>query len=310
MKQVRRFYLGVEGGATKSTAILADETSHVLGERKGKALNYHYLGERGAKKNLTDLLNPLLRKARGGTICAVFGFAGLDTPKDKTIYTKIARSVLPKGSLLQAVNDTKIALEVRCPEEKNRILVISGTGSNVYGENRETNAKSVGWGFLLGDEGSGYEFGLKAFKAAMQSFDKRGEKTVLEKLIVQKFGGKTMLDVVPAIYEKVGNEKRNTKRYIASFAPLLDEAILQKDPVALTIREQEVGELFRGVSAVAKQLGIASAEFCLGTTGSLWKMPGFQEQFRKKIKKHFPKVCFSTNTDPSVWGAVLLAKKL
>ncbi|MBI2098177.1 MAG: hypothetical protein HYT49_00740 [Candidatus Wildermuthbacteria bacterium] len=308
MKQ--RFYLGVEGGATKSTAILVDETSHVLGERKGKALNYQYLRERRVKQNLAELLNPLLRKVRGGNISAVFGFAGLDTPKDQTVYTKIAHSVLPKGSSLQAVNDTKIALEVRCPKEKNRILVISGTGSSVYGENGKTSAKSVGWGFLLGDEGSGYEFGLKTLKAAMRSFDKRGEKTILEKLIVQKFGGKTMLDVVPAIYEKVGNEKRNTKRYVASFAPLLDEAILQKDTMALAIREQEVEELFQGVSAVAKQLGIASAEFCLGTTGSLWKMPGFQEQFRKKIKKHFPKVCFSTNTDSSVWGAVLLAKKL
>ena len=308
MKQ--KFYLGVEGGATKSTAILADETSHVLGERKGKALNYHNIGERNVRDNLANLISPLLKKAHGGFIYAVLGSAGVDTAKDKAVYLKIMHSVLPKGSTLRVVNDTKIALEVRCPKEKNRVIVISGTGSNVYGENGTSSAESVGWGFLLGDEGSGYEFGLKALKAAMQSFDKRGEKTILEKLTVQKFGGKTMLDVIPAFYKEVSNERRNTTRYVASFAPLLDEAILQKDPVALTIREQGVEELFQGVSAVAKQLGIAEAEFCLGTTGSLWKMTGLKEQFRKKIKKHFPKVCFSTNTDPGVWGAVLLAKKL
>lgn len=302
--------MGVEGGATKSTAILADEKSKIVGQRRGRALNYHYLGKTGVKKNLAGLIRPLIKKAKAGDLYAVFGFAGLDAPQDALAYEAIVRSVLPKNSVFEVVNDSKIALEVRCPEDKDRILVIAGTGSNVYGERRSKSTRSIGWGFLLGDEASGYDFGLKALKAAMRSFDGRGKKTVLEKFVLQKIGVQTMLDAVPKIYEKVSEKKRNVKHYVASFAPLVDRAARQKDEAALAIQREAVDELAKGVSAVAQKLRLQEKKFCLGLMGSVWNMRGLRERFQKEVTKRYPRVCFSENQDEGAWGAILLAKKL
>jgi N-acetylglucosamine kinase-like BadF-type ATPase len=305
------FYLGVEGGATKSTAILTNENGTKRVTRIGKSLNYHALGKNETKQNLASLLKPLIKKVEGGKIRAVFGLAGLDTPKDARIYETMIKATLPRYSAFQLVNDTKIALEARCPNTKDRFLVISGTGSNVYGESGRKKAFAIGWDFILGDEGSGYAIGQKVLKAFIQSFDGRTEKSILEKLVLQETGSKTFNDFYSKFYQRISADSKSMKYYIASFAPLIDEALRKKDPIAIAIRQEAVWELARGVSAVAKKIGITPAKsFCVGLTGSQWKMPGFRDRFENVIKKRFPKAEFSQNTDSGAWGAVLLAKKL
>lgn len=305
------FFLGVEGGGTKSTAILVDEKGATRTTKVGKALNYHSLGKAQTQRNLKSLLDPILKKASQGKIRAVFGLATLDTPKDARAYEGIVRSVLPRYSTFQLVNDTKVALEARCPEKKDRIIVISGTGANVYGESGRKKANAIGWDFVLGDEGSGYFIGLQVLKTFMQSFDGRTKKSILEKLVLRESGSKTLNDFYAAFYQRINTNPQSMKYYIASFAPLIDEALEKKDAAAMEIRSKAVGELVRGVSAVAKKIGITPTKsFCLGVQGSQWQMPGFQKEFEKEIKKQFPNAEFSANTDSGAWGAVLLAKKL
>ena len=53
------FYLGVEGGATKSMAILSSDDREIILTKKGGALNYHNTGESGTKNNLSKLIFPL-----------------------------------------------------------------------------------------------------------------------------------------------------------------------------------------------------------------------------------------------------------
>jgi len=310
IKSNKIFYLGIEGGGTKSTAILADKDMKILVQRKGKALNYHAIGEEKVKSNLVNLISPLLRKAEGGKTYTVLGAAGLDSPKGKNFYTRLIRLVLPKGAVYEVVNDSKIALEVRCRGEKNRIVVISGTGSNVYGESGNNSARSIGWDFVLGDEGSGYDASLKALRAAIHAWDGRGEKTILNELVLKNSKVRSMEEFIPKLYKDLLDKKMNLKYYIASFAPIIDRAIEQNDQVAIGIRDQLVPELVIGVQAVADRLSITSKKFCVGTMGSMWNMPGLEEAFKQQVRKHFTKVYFSDNRDFGAFGAILLAKKL
>lgn len=303
------FYLGVEGGATKSEAILVDEFNHIVGQCIGGALNYRSVGEAGARKNLAHLINPLVKKTVKGKLYTVFGFAGLDTSGDELLYKKFVRSLLPHGSPFRVMNDADIGLEMRCPGEGNRVLVIAGTGSTVYGESESKQAKSIGWDFVLGDEGSGYYFGLNALRAAVSSWDGRSEKTVLKDLLLKRTHSKTMEDFIAKLYKRL-SEKHDIKYYIASFAPLVDKAILKNDWAAIGIRDKGVQELVGGVFAVAERLNFKNKKFCIGLVGSQWKMPGLREIFEKKIKKQYPKAHFSDNKDSGAWGAILLAKKL
>ncbi len=303
------FYLGVEGGATRSTAILANEEK-ILGKRTGKSLSYHNIGGAAVKKNLQALLSPLLKKGSGKKLYAVLGFAGLDTKKDKETYRKIVRSVLPKNSVFEVVNDAHIALEARCPNEQNRILVISGTGSTVLGQSKNREAKTIGWDFLLGDEGSGYEIGTKVLKSAIQSWDGRIQKTVLEDLLLQQTRCKTMEEFIPTIYHIFRNKTDAFKHSVAAFAKLIDQALEANDWRAKEIREEAVAALLQGVRAVAQRLSIQDARFCIGLTGSVWKMPELKERFKKTVREEFPRALFSEKQEPGAWGAVILAKKL
>lgn len=309
MKKLKKtFYLGVEGGATKSDAILCDENLKIVAQGKGKALNWHDLKTDTVRKNLAGLISPLTKKTKGAKIYGIFGLSGVNTPKDKVFYTKLVRSVLPKGARFEVVNDSKVALESCCPEAINRIAVISGTGSNVYGENGSVTAWAVGWGFLLGDEGGGYDLGLKAVRAAIRSWDGRSKKTVLEDLVLEGMKAKTMEDFHSKFLDNV-SKSESIKQYVSSFAPLLDKAILQGDWAAIKIRDRGAKELAKGVFAVASRLGFERERFCVGITGSQWKMPGLREVFEEEVKKQCPNVQFSKSAGSGVWGAVLLAKK-
>src|SRR3989344_1185315 len=306
----KKFYLGVEGGGTKSTAMLVDEKNRIIAQKEGEDLNYHGEEEKSVRKDLSELLASLLRKSKNGKLYTIFGLAGLDTKKDETFYRGLVKSALPPKSIFDVVNDTKTALEARCPNEQKRILVVSGTGANVYGENGAKTARSIGWGdFVLGDEGSGYDIVTKILKAAMRSFDGRGQKTIFESLVPKKMGVETIEDAVATFYKNL-RRLQNMKRYVASFAYLLDEGIKNNDRVAMEIRKEAIEALLQGISAVTRKLAMVNEAFCLGYVGSVWKTPGMRQRFENEVKKQYPKVCFSKNDDPSAWGAVLLAKKL
>lgn len=304
------FYLGVEGGGTNSAAILADENLQIIGEGKGKAINYEAWPEQIVKENVASLLAPFLKRIQAAQLFGVFGLAGVETPKDILFYKKLIRQVLPPDARFDVVNDAKIALEVRCKDSENKVLVISGTGSNVYGENGKDTARTVGWGFVLGDEGSAYDIGLRGLKSAMRSWDGRGKKTILENFIFEKTKTKAMDDFIPKIYHDLMERNQNMKSYIASFAPLVDRAVEQNDEVAMEIREIAAEELAHGVAVVAEKLNFKEKDFCLGTVGSVWDMAGLKEIFGQKVKEQCPNVGFSQDKTFPAWGGVLLAKEL
>lgn len=306
----KKCYLGVDGGATKSTAVLTDFEGRIIKNRRGRALNYHAIGAKTVRKNLAALIKPLLKKAGRVPMRAVFGFAGLDTKHDEAAYRKIAASVMPKRASFTVVNDAKIALEAQCPNEKNRLLIISGTGANVYGESGNKTARSIGWDFLLGDEGSSYEMGFKALRTTIRSWDGRDRKTVLEKMVLRKIGAKNMEELQNKVYELWHKNPAGFKVFIASFSVLVHKAILKKDRAALAIRDEAARELLIGVRAVARRLKFGNRPFCIGITGSGWKMKGLEATFKKSVKKDFPRARFSSSKRQTVYGALMLACQL
>lgn len=301
------FFLGVHGGATYSFAMLVDAEQE-LGRYEGKGLNHHNVGVDGFKENLSDLLSMPIAQASGRKLYVALGLAGLDTEADQRTYDKLIASVLPPDTRFVALNDAKSGLEAKCYGHGDRILVISGTGSTVCGENLEGDwATAIGWDYALGDEGSGYRFGDAVVRAAMMSWDGRREKTILMNLVLERVGKESMEDFIKVVYSTLASEK-SPKPYIASFAPLLDKAIAAGDLVALQIRENGANELAAGVKAVAKRLKISA--FHLGLEGSVWKMPGLIEMVMSRVREAFPNVTLSESQQEGVEGAVLLAKGL
>lgn len=299
-------FLGIEGGASKSEALLVDANNTIIGQGQGQALNYHSIGALEFKNNLSALLTTILPQDCSNTT-AVLGLAGVDTPHDESLYTMAVSSVLPRTMKYKVINEAIISLWTKCPDVTKRILVICGTGSSAYGENGETHAKSLGWGHILGDDGSGYEMGKAVLKAATQSHDGRIEKTALEQLVLEQSNAQNFDELYTLVYSQ---KPISEKFFIASYAPLVDKAIEQHDAKAIAIRQETASELARGILAVARKLEMEEDEFCLGLVGSGWKMAQLQDMVIETVKKNCPNFVISTKEQASVWGAITMAKQL
>ena len=311
------FVIGVDGGGTKTVAVVADERGKIVARKDGGPTNYHAAGEKCARDNLKRLLAPLLRRYRVRNI--VFGFAGLDSQKDHAVYQRIVKAVLRQNVSFSLYNDAEIALEAM-PRLDFRVLVIAGTGSAIWGQRGDKKvkagrrhaeagyglAKAGGLDFLLSDEGSAYYLGLEALRAAVRSFDGRGQKTILEGLVLKRAKAKDIPDTATKIYLALQNRPEDFKTYIASFAPLVGTAFAKNDKVAKTILEESANELFLGAKAVVKRLKLANAELCVGYVGSAFRAPLMKNLLSAKIKKLAPKARFIDVINP-VAGAVKMA---
>ena len=115
------------------------------------------------------------------------GIAGVDRPDDAAAVRGIMRRIGYQARVL-VVNDALVALEAGAPGGPG-VVIISGTGSIAYGRNAAHEAaRAGGWGYVLGDEGSGYWIGRAALRAVLREADRRGPKTALTPLLLRHFG--------------------------------------------------------------------------------------------------------------------------
>ena len=160
-----------------------------------------------------------------------------------------------------------------------------------------------GWGPLLGDEGSGYEIGLNALKAAIYSHDGRRAKSMLYDLVMEKWNLTNLWGIVTHL---AGNPDARHK--VASAAPLCAKAANAGDRVALRIYEHAALELAIQTRSVIEP----NREGWDGTAvimGGAWKgCPRMFEVFRKEIELIYPEAHVEKPLfEPVVGCAVLCA---
>ena len=125
------FILGVDGGATKTLAVVGDDTGRILGAGLGGPTNYQIIGIEPAMSNLNSAVRGALsarRHQHGQVDCAVFGLAGADFPVDFRNLTAGIQSFYP-GLKFEIVNDTWVGFRSGTEEDYGGV-VIAGTGAN------------------------------------------------------------------------------------------------------------------------------------------------------------------------------------
>ncbi|MEA2016794.1 MAG: BadF/BadG/BcrA/BcrD ATPase family protein [Actinomycetota bacterium] len=308
-----KYILGVDGGGSKTTVQISDLGGEKLLRVVCGASSYKSVGKekavenlnRGVLKAINNLENP--EDVHFESSC--FGFAGNDVSEDLRIYRRIVfndrvKDYIDKKKTI-ICNDTRIGLEAGS-DSKNRIVIIAGTGSNCLGINEEgKTAGASGWDYILADEGSGYGVGHKALKAIVRSYDGRGEKTVLTRVIMEKLKLDKVLDLTSWVYDAPFSKIK-----ISALAKTVCSAALMGDNVSMKILTEEAEEASVSVITVAKKLGLENKRFDLVFVGGLFKC---REYFRNtlinKLKKSLPKVNFVPGLVNPVEGAVKLAIK-
>lgn len=160
-----RILIGLDVGGSKTRGIsIIDDT--VVDERVTGSTNVQNVSRKTAADRLAELLTGL------GAQCAqqVFvGSGGVDTPADERQLRALIEPHAPDAEIT-VVHDTRLVLAAAGLSVG--IAVIAGTGSAVWGVNSAgSEARSGGWGYLLGDEGSGFWFGREAVRHSLRSAD-------------------------------------------------------------------------------------------------------------------------------------------
>ena len=197
------YYLGIDGGGTKTRCLLADETS-VLAKAMTGGSNIVRLGEKQAR----DALHSAIRQACANAkispdqvraVC--IGAAGAARPeiaaKIRSILAELIPEITPEVARtnIEVVGDTEIALEAAFGAGPG-VIAIAGTGSIAYG--RDAVGRTVragGWGFAVSDEGSGHWIGRRAISAILNARD-QGLETALTAMVLQAWKLTTLDELV------------------------------------------------------------------------------------------------------------------
>jgi glucosamine kinase len=169
------YYLGIDGGGTKTRCILADEKT-VLAKAMTGGSNMVRLGETQARDALHAVIRQVctIAKISPHQVCAIcIGAAGAARPEIEARIRSIVVELLPETSptRIEIVGDTVIALEAAFGADPG-VIAIAGTGSIVYGRDAAGHtARAGGWGFAVSDEGSGHWIGRRAISAVLRAHD-------------------------------------------------------------------------------------------------------------------------------------------
>ncbi|MEP7290668.1 MAG: BadF/BadG/BcrA/BcrD ATPase family protein [Chloroflexota bacterium] len=251
-----KLVIGIDGGGSTVRVAVTSSDLTVLASAQGGSANPNSAGREAAAQAVQDTIRAALAAASlaPDAIAAVgVGIAGTVTARDWARETVAA--VLP-NALIRIASDFEIAL-VGAHGERRGVLILSGTGSVAYGINAAGESAQVGgWGYLLGDEGSGYLLGLKALQAVVRAADGRGQPTALTESILGALHLADPRDLIQWIYSPESSFSRT--RGIAQLAPAV---LTTHDPVAQALIAESVSELALMAQTVVHRLRIGSPTF-------------------------------------------------
>mgnify|MGYP001294544602 CR=1 FL=1 len=327
-------WIGIDGGGTKTELVAIGASEQIETNLTGRSSNPHAVGFEKAMAELTRLISEAVRTAPSAASAAAapsaasgpsasassssapahlqgiaLGLAGVSTPAERAAVTQALTSFLQEQGWsvpLLLRSEAEIALMAALGRPYGA-AVIAGTGSNAIGvTSRGIRHQVGGWGHLLGDEGSGYQIGLKVLQGVMRSYHRLLPATIMTDRIVADYRFQSITDLKSYVYQQ-----HIAKADIAAFARYAIEAAPLGDELALRILDEEAGKLAESAAALLDldPEFVSSPVVLIGSvfTHSEYYTRKLQEQVRMR----FPQAAFilADARQSPAFGAALLAKR-
>jgi N-acetylglucosamine kinase len=297
------YIIGIDGGGTKTVGILTTETGQHLAQVQSGPANYHVVGETQTQAVLESVVGELCEKAgvsRTSPIRFCLGMAGLGRAADQEVIGRICNELGVRENRI-LTHDAHIAL-IGGTENPEGVIIISGTGAIVYGIDADgREARASGWGYLLGDEGSGYDIAIRGLRAIARAADGRDDPTELTNRILNTLD----LNEPNELIRWVHAASRDT---IAHLAEIVFDTAQTEDSVAERIVDDAVAELVRAAGSVIGQLGFTESFDVVLSGGNLIHQPMFADKFRRRFAEIQPEASVLFPKHEPAYGAVLLAQ--
>jgi len=273
-------FLGVDGGQTHTTAVIADADGRVFGRGVGGPSNH--VGESEGVQRLTEAVSGSVGAAcrQAGLVLddvefesACLGFTGGIRNKEP-----ILRGVLRARHLL-VTDDATIAL-AGAHDGGAGIVLIAGTGSICVGRNASgRTARAGGWGYLFGDEGAAFDIVRQALRAALRMDEGWGPFTALHARLLAATDMKDMQEMRRRFYTTEYPRDR-----VAGFATLVDEAASDGDAVAIEILDQAGDQLAALALVVRRSLFAPDESARVARLGGMFESVRLRDGFVQRVE--------------------------
>jgi len=294
----------VDGGGTTTRTMIVSSRRELVADRSTGGSNLNHYSWARFRLVLAELFSAVRERVPAGAhVAAVFlGMAGVDRHRRKAQVRKLIQSHW-RGVPIGLSHDALPAL-VSGAGGKEGIVLIGGTGAFAFGVNEYGAEHQVGgWGYLLGDEGSGYDIGRRALQAVMKHYDGRGPDTLLVSKVLQAYAIDRLGELVPIVYSP-----DFTRNQIAALARLVFEGAAQGDALCLHLLDQAAGELCELVDVMLRRLPFAGTKVAVVVTGGLFHAGSpLTEMVQQRLRGRAYVV---RNAHPPALGSVVLAHQL
>ncbi|MBI4167252.1 MAG: hypothetical protein HY508_16120 [Acidobacteria bacterium] len=316
-----KYFVGIDGGGTSTTAWLSDEKGRVLARAVAGPSNPLKVGIKSAQRQILLATRDVLRQAhvaprlvrarrpaglksgaeRDALEAVCVGVAGTDRPQVQKRLLRWLHKVFPARYHL-VTSDAAIALRAAIADSPG-VVVISGTGSIAYGrDDRGRVLRSGGWGNFLDDAGSGYDLGRKAMASALRDFDGRGPYTQLTARICRAL---KLADISQVVLKKL------TAVEVAALFPLVLEAARRRDTVARRLCDEAGRDLADLALALLRRMGWLRRVVPVVYAGGVFRSSlRVRRAATRHLRRHAPNARVLLLRHPAVEGALALARDL
>src|SRR6266404_5144332 len=268
--KVASFFLGIEGGGTRTVALLADARGQICKRFELGPLNLKLASDGDVLQRLREIKSRAALRPSPWSLC----LAGCRTVADRVRLHSLAERTWPRVPVYIG-NDLDSGFAAAFGLKDSGILVVSGTGSCVQGRNGKQIAQAGGWGHLLGDHGSGYWIALTGLRAAVREHDRRGATTPALRHVLRRLCLNSPDELIDWI-------QAASKAEVAAFAGVF----LDEDGSRLTL--QAASFLAMDCEAVARKLGLSSPDIAL-VGGLITKHKRFRATVTHRLRMLFPR---------------------
>lgn len=304
--------IAVDGGQTATKALVARLDGTVVGAGLGGPSDHFHI-EGGVERNriaIHGAITSALASANGmaDRVAAIaLGLTGAPAGGKQTpVVHDIVGEILTPAQI--TVTPDYVTNLAGASGGEPGVVLIAGGGAIGYGVTADgREAIAGGYGYLLGDEGSAFDIGLRAIAAAARAEDRRGDPTVIQKIVEYHFEISNIRQIPRVVYEAGFSRER-----ISLLAPKVVEAAKNGDISASRIMIAAGEELALTALGVIRQLFEPNSPVDVFLTGGVFSAGDIViEPFRTALRRGWP----SANPreprfPPAVGGLILAARSL
>ncbi len=289
----KRYYIAADGGGTKLLAVLYDEDRAVVRSARTRGTNTLFRPKEAVLSEAEELAGELIPPEVSAVEGVDFSIVGDSSP-----YLDAFRRRCTLGDV-RGHGEGHVALA--SAGVRYGVAAQAGTGSDAFFIQPGVNTGVGGWGMVLGDEGGGFDIGLKTLRAAVWSQDGRGEKSVLPDLLKEAWGMKDLWEMVNRVS---GNP--DMRSLVASVTHITEKAAAMNDPAAVAIYQSAGHELALQVLAAVRNGGGTFTGPVIASGGA-WKGSRHMfETFRSEVAAVHPEAEIRFPDFEPLVGSVIL----